>query len=329
MKKLSFLAALAVTGVIAASLGIYAMADDYGIMVRLNAVTDSESEIIDFGEYSPIQINSHTYVPLRAFAENMGMKVGWDQSNSTAFIKLMADSDSDKPIERYAAEHFKRLEDRAPGEKSNITISLMTDNSLALLRYNYDIGNGNVAGLGAELEMNGAAELIEDRALMIPLRDIAEFLGLEVSWNQEEMTVDISIPEECRVKDGLYSTDQWIPTRYYAAYEPPGYIPDGVHEIGEYLGNFKITRYCPCSICNGGWGSNTAWAGEIAPGRTVSINLNDGIPKLAWVYIDGIGWRRAEDTGGGVARHQLDVAVSTHSEAVGSGVSYRDVWLAK
>lgn len=325
------LAASALTCVIAAAaVSVGAMADDYDITVRLNKITDEYSQNVFFNEHDPIQINSRTYVHARSFAEAAGMIVGWDQENLTAFIKVMANADSDKPIERYAAAQFELLSDRAPGTPSNITVSLMLENSQALIRYNYDIGDGHVAGLGKTIEMEGAATTIEYGVMLVPLRSLMEMLGLDVYWDQDTMTVDLWISETVSVPDGLEPTDQWIPDNaYYTGSTPPDYIPDGTHEIGKYLGSFRVTRYCPCNICNGGWGSHTAWAGRIIPGQTVAVNLSSGIPKLAWVYIDGYGWRRAEDTGGGVAVNQIDLAVATHYEATHGSVTYHDVWLAK
>ena len=329
MKKLKRTALMLITGIIAISLGAGAMAQNYDIKVQIDGILHNSGGVIDFGEYKPLQIDSRTYVHTLTFAENAGMKVGWDQDNQTAFIKVIADKNSDKPIEVYAAEQFDALGDNGFGTPSSITVSMMIDNSEAVFRYNYDIGEGHIRGLGKTFEMDGAATLIDDSALMVPLRNLMEILGLNVEWSQEQMTAYVSIPYEVKVQDNLEETDRWVPERYYAGFTPPNYIPDGVHEIGEYLGTFKLTKYCPCNICNGGWGNNTAWAGKIIPGQTIGVNLKDGIPKLAWLYIDGIGWRRAEDTGGGIGYHHIDVAVSSHYEATHGNIVYRDVWLAK
>lgn len=327
--KLKRLTAFALSFAFAAACAVPAYG--YYINVRLNNITaDNTRSDVYFDGHDPIQIYSHTYVHARSFADAAGMIVGWDQDNLTAFIKIKADANSDKPIERYAASQFDLLAGRAPGIPSNITVSLMLDNAQALLRYNYDIGGGNVAGLGKTVEMEGAATTVDYGVMMVPLRSLMEMLGIDVYWDQDAMTVDLWLPDTVTVPDGLEATDKWIPDNTYnTANNPPDYTPDGAHEIGEYLGSFRVTRYCPCNICNGGWGSNTAWAGTIIPGQTVAINLGSGIPKLAWIYIDGFGWRRAEDTGGGVAVNQIDLAVATHYEATHGGVTYHDVWLAK
>jgi len=46
------------------------------------------------------------------------------------------------------------------------------------------------------------------------------------------------------------------------------------------------------------------------------------------VYIDGYGYRRAEDCGAFGGNH-IDVAVPTHSMALDMGVVYKDVYLAE
>lgn len=322
--KLQMSAALGIA--LAAAMSVSALAD--GISVRLDAVANDYSQTVDFGEYAPTQINNRTYVHTRGFAEAAGMKITWDGEAQTAFIKVMADENSDKPVEVFAAKQFAAIADRALGTPSDITVSLSLNNSKALLRYNYDVG-GVMNGLGKNITMDGAAYMQSNSALMVPLRGIMEALGLTVGWEQESMTAYISVPENAFVPDGLEQTDTWLPEReYYTGNAMPDYIPDGAHEIGEYLGSFRITKYCPCDICNGDWGPYTAWAGEIIPGQTIGVNP-DIIPKLAWVYIDGIGWRRAEDTGSGIGTYHIDMAVDNHYEATHNYIGYRDVWIAK
>lgn len=333
---------LCICALLAVNLSAYAQDE---IKVRLSGISDNSTQFIEFGGSEPIQIDNRTFVHARSFGEAAGMKVGWDQDNHTAFLKIMADSSSQKPIEVYAAELFDTFSNRALGTPESITVSLMLTNSKALVRFNYDVGDGNIEGFGKTVDMGASAELLNGGALMIPLRAVSDLFGMTVEWNQAELTADISLPQYITAPQDFSVTTQWIPEGrytgddyavgsddytdgYYTGDVPPDYIPDGVHEIGEYLGNFKITKYCPCDICNGGWGPYTAWAGEIIPGQTIGVNLNE-IPKLAWVYIEGFGWRRAEDTGGGITDHHIDVAVSNHYEATHGGIVYRDVWLAK
>ena len=96
-----------------------------------------------------------------------------------------------------------------------------------------------------------------------------------------------------------------------------------------YLGEFKITYYC-CEthphICNSGGSGLTATGTTVTPGRTIAVDPHT-IPYGTKVYIAGTGWRTAEDTGGAIKGNVIDVAVSTHDEAMSLGVQYKDIWV--
>ena len=93
------------------------------------------------------------------------------------------------------------------------------------------------------------------------------------------------------------------------------------------LGAFRVSRYCPCSICNGGY-TGTAIGTSVTPGRTIAVDPNV-IPLGSTVYIEGIGYRVAEDVGGAITSNRIDLAVSSHSEAYAQGISYNNVYLVK
>lgn len=97
-------------------------------------------------------------------------------------------------------------------------------------------------------------------------------------------------------------------------------------EKGTYLGNFKITFYCPCATCNGVSGQATASGAPLQPGVTIAVD-SSVIPLDSKVYIEGIGWRTAQDTGGAITGNRIDVCVSSHSEAYALGVKYCDVYV--
>lgn len=75
---------------------------------------------------------------------------------------------------------------------------------------------------------------------------------------------------------------------------------------------FTITTYCPCEECNSGY-SGTATGTQVTPGRTVAVDPAV-IPLGTHIYIDGVGWRVAEDTGGRIKGNIIDLAVSGHGE---------------
>lgn len=91
------------------------------------------------------------------------------------------------------------------------------------------------------------------------------------------------------------------------------------------LGEWRITEYCPCSICNGGY-TGTASGAPLTPGRTAACN---SLPLGAEIYVEGYGWRVVEDRGGGGACW-VDILVETHEDAQSvEGNSRRKVWVKK
>lgn len=99
------------------------------------------------------------------------------------------------------------------------------------------------------------------------------------------------------------------------------------HNI-KYLGKFKITHYCnePYEhIC--GYGKRTTASGvKTDVGTTIAVDTSV-IPFGTKVYVDGIGWREAQDRGGAIKNNKIDVLVDTHDEANALGTFYKDVWI--
>ena len=95
-----------------------------------------------------------------------------------------------------------------------------------------------------------------------------------------------------------------------------------------YLGDYKLTHYCPGfhgEPCGTGDGL-TATGTKVTAGRTIAVDPKV-IPYGTKVYIEGYGWRVAEDCGGGVKGKHIDVAMGTNDEAMSKGVKHRDVWI--
>ncbi|WP_139492605.1 3D domain-containing protein [Brevibacillus dissolubilis] len=62
----------------------------------------------------------------------------------------------------------------------------------------------------------------------------------------------------------------------------------------------------------------TATGVRAAEGRTIAVDPSV-VPLGWWVYIDGVGYRRAEDTGGAVKGHKMDIYFNSRSEAMQFG----------
>lgn len=332
---------------------------DYNITVRMDSVATESSEEVWFGDVKPVQLDSRTLVPARNMAEAAGMEVIWDQPTQTAILMLKIGLYSEKPIERYGARAISMVNTPVPGlVPVDITAALRLDSSTAVIRYNFRDSEGDYISMGSEYELTSKTILVDNGTLMLPLRDSMEIFGLNVGWNQDTLCAYVSIPETINIPDnlkvipdngeGVYAATAQNQMDYNSySYEDLLNGGDGLtfsyeessgNTTGstggnpianaEYLGVFKITHYCPCAICNGGWGNGTAWAGTIAPGRTIGVNPNV-IAPLSWVYIDGYGMRRAEDTGGGIGTNHIDIAVSDHATALSMGTTYKDVYLVR
>lgn len=131
-----------------------------------------------------------------------------------------------------------------------------------------------------------------------------------------------------------YAKQQWekydeqlaeLNKQYAAATALENYSAPSVLK-GTNLGKFRISFYCPCSICNGSSHNVTASGEPLSVGTTVAVDPSV-IPLGSQIYIDGIGWRIAQDTGGAIRGDEIDVLVSSHSEAYDNGIVYRDVYL--
>lgn len=97
-------------------------------------------------------------------------------------------------------------------------------------------------------------------------------------------------------------------------------------EEKRYLGEFKITHYCPCSRCCGvGGGKITASGTRPTAGRTVGVNPRL-IPYGTKLQIGKIKGYVAEDTGGGIGWYHLDVFCNSHQEALQKGVQHKKVY---
>ncbi len=87
------------------------------------------------------------------------------------------------------------------------------------------------------------------------------------------------------------------------------------------LNGVTLTAYTPAGggkhPSSPGYG-RTATGVKAMEGRTIAVDPSV-IPLGWWVFIDGIGYRRAEDTGGSVKGSKIDVFFNSNAEAVQFG----------
>ncbi|WP_410512949.1 ubiquitin-like domain-containing protein [Paenibacillus sp. BR2-3] len=87
--------------------------------------------------------------------------------------------------------------------------------------------------------------------------------------------------------------------------------------------NVSMTAY---SSEEPGIGTRTASGTRVTEGRTIAVDP-DVIPMGWWVYIEGLGFRRAEDTGGAINGNKIDVYYDSLSNARNFGRKSRTVYV--
>lgn len=93
---------------------------------------------------------------------------------------------------------------------------------------------------------------------------------------------------------------------------------------GKYLGKFRLTSYCACSICCGSWSGGPTASGTVpTAGRTVAMG---GVPFGTKLLINGHIYI-VEDRG--TAYGHVDIFSNSHSEALAFGSKYADVYLVE
>ncbi|MGM9972654.1 MAG: 3D domain-containing protein [Clostridiaceae bacterium] len=105
-----------------------------------------------------------------------------------------------------------------------------------------------------------------------------------------------------------------------------GYVDNHDHSNKRSLGIFKLTAYCPCSICTGNYANGITSTGTRATAnRTIAVDPRV-IPYGAKVEINGNNYV-AEDTGSAIKQYKIDIFFNTHSEALRFGVKYSEVFI--
>ncbi|EJX00038.1 protein containing 3D domain protein [gut metagenome] len=92
------------------------------------------------------------------------------------------------------------------------------------------------------------------------------------------------------------------------------------------LGTFRITHYCPCSICCGPWANGITSTGVTATtNHTIAVDPSQ-IPYGTKVVINGQVYV-AEDCGGAIKNNCIDIYVGSHEEGERKGVYYTEVYV--
>jgi 3D (Asp-Asp-Asp) domain-containing protein len=119
-------------------------------------------------------------------------------------------------------------------------------------------------------------------------------------------------------------------------------IPVGIAHHSQtqltYMGTFTMTSYCNCVRCCGRWSPyhrsriGTDYVHRTSGGYVPTVGLTVAVDRSVishgtWLYIEGYGIRRAEDTGSGIKGNMIDLYVDTHEEALQIGRKSVTVWI--
>lgn len=113
----------------------------------------------------------------------------------------------------------------------------------------------------------------------------------------------------------------------------PATAPHQVEPMAEvapqmvYAGEYTIVAYCAEQyphICGGN--PTTASGAPVVPGVTVAADP-DVMPLGTRIYIDGIGERVVQDTGGAIKGRKIDLAVESHQDAVEFGCKAAKIYI--
>ena len=125
---------------------------DSKMSVKVKAVnSDGASEFIHFPDQAPIIANERTLLPIRAIAEHYGWSVGWNEETQCVTIG---------------------------NESVKIEISIGSSYMRVI----------PVNGLKDGINLDVPALVLNGRT-MLPVRAVAEAMGVTVDWNQEEQCV--------------------------------------------------------------------------------------------------------------------------------------------
>ena len=94
-----------------------------------------------------------------------------------------------------------------------------------------------------------------------------------------------------------------------------------------YVGRFKVTHYCACTICT--WGTGITASGKPVADGMIAADWSV-LPVHTRVYIkhgDSLVTKVVEDKGGAINGNTIDVFVPSHEQALRMGVYYADLYV--
>lgn len=176
---------------------------------------------------------------------------------------------------------------------------------------------------------------------------IAILLIKSCNENSSSFSVGLS-PKPTTIPNELFKTEKSViaqeePLAQTEPLEEPVIIEESfsvlepiIYDYIEDLGEFTITYYCSCTKCCGKWGRDrpnmndrivvfTATGDVAQEGITIAVDPKV-IPYGTILYIEGIGYRVAQDCGGAIKGNRIDVFMDSHAAALENGKHKANVY---
>ena len=139
----------------------------------------------------------------------------------------------------------------------------------------------------------------------------------------EEENIDIEMEDDIQSRTIVASATKEQNDVSYATETDGSDTESADSHYGEYLGNYLITGYCPCSACCGKSTGITASGTQATEGRTIAAPSNFAFGTK--LIIDGQVYT-VEDRGGAVNGNHIDMFYNDHYTAYCS-THYSDVYM--
>lgn len=208
------------------------------------------------------------------------------------------------PISKDTAITVKRVVEKMVEEEERVTYQEIRKNDPLLERGKTKVlqaGQEGKAIAHYKVTMEDGKEVSRElvgRDVITPKKDLVVAVGTAVAMRTEDNSQPVLVASAGMISRGgkVFRPKKVLTGVTLTAYSPEG---GGKHPSSPGYGR-------------------TATGVKAQPGHTIAVDPRV-IPYGWWVYIDGVGYRRAEDTGGAMKGGKIDVYVSTESEAVRFG----------
>ena len=138
----------------------------------------------------------------------------------------------------------------------------------------------------------------------------------------------LAVGKICNLINNVHIKQDKILNQVNELHVADGHVAGGyVIPYKRFAGKFTATFYCPCEICVGKQKQIRTSTGHIPHAkRTIAVDASI-IPLHSIVYIKGLGFFVAEDTGSAIKGKRIDVYVDSHAEALRLGKKQVEVYI--